>query len=153
MPIKAPKLIDKTSFCPHILLIDDNQQFIDSAFMLLASFPLDVVQTAEEGFLSFYNHNPDIILLDIGLPDGSGHEVLKAIMRINKDAFVVMLTASTVPHDLKLAIQAGASGYISKPFTQKKLHQLLGLYQEYLVKNPGKNRNNNNDPKKRGSHA
>jgi DNA-binding response OmpR family regulator len=59
---------------------------------------------------------PDLVLLDLGLPDGSGHDVLAAI-RPAWDGPVVMLTARAGEADQVRALDLGADGYVAKPFS------------------------------------
>src|SRR5689334_18310639 len=59
---------------------------------------------------------PDLVLLDLGLPDGSGHDVLAA-MRAVWNGPVVMLTARAGEADQVRALDLGADGYVTKPFS------------------------------------
>lgn len=119
-----------------ILIIED-QQF--SRRLVVESLnKFAEVLSAENGFeaLKLYEQNaPDIVFLDINLPGMNGHEVLRQITKMDKDAFVVMLTASDKIEDVQGALKEKARGYIVKPFTRKKLDQYINLY---VQKNPGR---------------
>lgn len=69
---------------------------------------------------------PDIIFLDIELPDASGHDVLHKLLSIDPDAFIVMLSGNGSKENVLSAMNNGAKGFIGKPFAQEKL---LGYIQ------------------------
>lgn len=68
---------------------------------------------------------PDVLLLDINLPDVTGHELLERIMQIDPSAYVVMLSGNVDSHNVHQAISKGAKGFIGKPFTKDKLMQYI----------------------------
>ncbi len=74
--------------------------------------------TGNEAIEKFTDLAPDLVILDILMPDCSGIEVLKELKTIKPDTKVVMCTASEQSHHIKEALALGASGYIVKPFTQ-----------------------------------
>ena len=59
-------------------------------------------------------HNPDVVLLDVRMPDMNGIDALKEILKANPKARVVMLTTSDVEEDVYRAIEEGALGYVMK---------------------------------------
>jgi len=63
----------------------------------------------------------DFVLLDLGLPDGDGLELLPEIQRYQKDASVIILTARTEVGDKILGLESGADDYLSKPFSLLEL--------------------------------
>jgi DNA-binding response OmpR family regulator len=63
----------------------------------------------------------DFVLLDLGLPDGDGLELLSDIQRYQKDASVIILTARTEVGDKVLGLESGADDYLSKPFSLLEL--------------------------------
>jgi CheY-like chemotaxis protein len=85
-----------------------------------AASAMEAIAQAEE-------HQPDLVLLDVALPDHDGfwvcHE-LKNGPRTNRIP-VVMLTAMSLPSDRERALQAGADGYIVKPFSPRALLEEL----------------------------
>ena len=76
------------------------------------------VSNGKEGLKSIEYMEPDIILLDLRMPDMSGIEVLKNIRQIKKTLPVVMLTTSDDEKDLIEALRNGASGYLLKEMEQ-----------------------------------
>ena len=68
---------------------------------------------------------PDVLFLDINLPDVTGHELLTRILELDPDAFVVMLSGNADKENITKAIGAGAKGFVGKPFTKEKLLQYI----------------------------
>lgn len=64
---------------------------------------------------------PDIIFLDIGLPDVRGEDVLEEIMKVDPEAYVVMLSGQGDRETILRCAKRGAKGFIGKPFTRQKL--------------------------------
>src|SRR3989339_1788242 len=69
----------------------------------------------------FLEISPDVLFLDIHLPEKSGLDILDEIIKKNKDAFVVMLSADSHLGNVVITRKAGAKGFITKPFTKQKL--------------------------------
>jgi CheY-like chemotaxis protein len=70
---------------------------------------------------------PDLLLLDVNLPDGDGFDILGRIRRHRKLALlpVVMLTARTATEDVRRGLDVGADGYITKPYSKKILTEVV----------------------------
>jgi len=100
-----------------VIIIDDHTLFRDGLQRLLTRHEIDVISSVsngDDGLKSIKNLFPDIVLLDLRMPDLSGIEVLKNIRQINKTLPVVMLTTSDDEKDLIEALRNGASGYLLK---------------------------------------
>lgn len=83
-----------------------------------------MVHFAEDGKEALQNYvarAPDVFFLDIGLPDMDGHEVLQHIFRFDPQAYVVMFSSRKDEGNVMRAIDAGAQGYLIKPFSMEKL--------------------------------
>ena len=106
----------------EILIIDDEPQIRKLLEITLESNDYRVWQaaTAKEGILLAASHPPELILLDLGLPDKSGHEVLKEIRSwYNKS--VIILSVQNSEADIVLALDNGAADYLTKPFRSAEL--------------------------------
>ena len=68
---------------------------------------------------------PDIVFLDIGLPDVSGHDVVKKLLQIDTEVFVVMLSGNSDISNVKQALSNGAKGFTVKPFTKSKIWEYI----------------------------
>lgn len=74
----------------------------------------------ESAILSASSNNPDIILLDLGLPDMDGTEVIRKI-RSWSDVPIIVISARKEDHDKVMALDAGADDYLTKPFSVEEL--------------------------------
>jgi len=117
-----------------ILLVEDNGMFLNIAEEMLKGHNVISTETAKEGMDAYENEGPDITFLDIELPDGNGHEILKRIKEINKDAYVIMMTKSRLKDDVIKSMEEGAEGYITKPFSEGMIMQCIKEYHEYKDK-------------------
>jgi two-component system, OmpR family, KDP operon response regulator KdpE len=106
----------------EILIIDDEPQIRKLLEIILDSNGYKVWQaeTGKEGVLMAANHPPDLILLDIGLPDKSGHEILKDLRNwYNKP--IIILSVQNSEEDIVMALDNGATDYLTKPFRTNEL--------------------------------
>lgn len=69
-----------------------------------------------------------IVLLDLGLPDGNGHELMEEFKRRRKNQHIVLVTADDSIDSIQKAINAGANGYVVKPYSQEKIHDVVNNY-------------------------
>jgi two-component system, OmpR family, KDP operon response regulator KdpE len=108
----------------RILVVDDEPDVVESVRLgfTLQWREIDVVgaATGESALDSVEHERPDIVLLDIGLPDIDGFEVLRQI-RAFSDVPVVMLTAHDDSMDKVKGLELGADDYVTKPFNHLEL--------------------------------
>ena len=100
-----------------VIIIDDHTLFREGLQRLLVRHDIDVtasVSNGEDGYKAIEKNTPDIVLLDLRMPNISGIEVLKNIRQTRKNLPVVMLTTSDDEKDLIEAFRNGASGYLLK---------------------------------------
>ena len=69
-----------------------------------------------------------IILLDLGLPDSNGHELMTRFKEVRKEQHIVLVTADDSIESIQRAISAGANGYVVKPYSQEKIHDVVSNY-------------------------
>lgn len=107
----------------RILLIEDEPGIIRMIQRGLSAHGHQVLsaETGEDGLLMAETEAVDLVLLDIGLPDLSGHDVLNEIRRRHSDLPVIMLTARDEVENKVSAFDAGADDYITKPFVYEEL--------------------------------
>jgi two-component system KDP operon response regulator KdpE len=107
-----------------ILVVDDEPDVIESVRLgfTLQWREMDVIgaATGDEGLDAVEHEHPDLVLLDIGLPDIDGFEVLRQI-RAFSDVPVVMLTAHDDSMDKVKGLELGADDYVTKPFNHLEL--------------------------------
>jgi two-component system KDP operon response regulator KdpE len=106
----------------RILVIDDEIQIRRLLQLTLSSSGYDTIlaSTAEEGLTRAGMDNPDLILLDLGLPDTDGMEVLKKLREWAAIPIVVVSVRDT-EQDIVNALDAGADDYLTKPFRKGEL--------------------------------
>lgn len=102
---------------PSVLIIDDEPQIRKLLEINLNhhGYIARQASSGQEGLMLAANHVPDVILLDIGLPDISGHEVLKQLRDWYKKA-IVILSVESNEEDIVKALDNGANDYLTKPF-------------------------------------
>jgi CheY-like chemotaxis protein len=119
-----------------LLLVEDeaiNVLFIKS---LVTSYktPLGFLhaRTGKEALDLAAQENPDLILMDVGLPDLSGLEVTKIIRESQSEEFsppiIIGLTALSQPSDRHDCLEAGMNDLLPKPFNKRGFHRLLDQY-------------------------
>jgi two-component system KDP operon response regulator KdpE len=106
----------------EILIIDDEPQIRKLLEITLESHNYKVWQaeTGKEGIIMAANHPPELILLDIGLPDKSGHEILKEL-RTWYNTSIIILSVQNSEADIVSALDSGATDYLTKPFRSAEL--------------------------------
>jgi two-component system, OmpR family, response regulator RegX3 len=106
----------------RVLLIEDEESIHEplAAALDREGFAAEVATTAAEGLERFRSRPPDLVLLDVMLPDGDGRDVLREIRRTSRTP-VVMLTARGEEMDRILGLELGADDYVSKPFSAREL--------------------------------
>ncbi len=109
----------------RILLVDDHFIVRTGLVSLLSTEPnLAVVGEAadgEEALKLFESLRPDLVLMDLRLPDTSGHEVAERIRRLAPDARILMLSGYEGDADIHAALEAGVCGYVFKSATGEDL--------------------------------
>jgi two-component system KDP operon response regulator KdpE len=102
---------------PVILLIEDERQMRRFLRVSLAADGYDLIEaeTAAEGLTLAAAHNPDIVLLDLGLPDGDGLQVTERLREWTRVPILV-ISARGQEADKIQALDAGADDYLTKPF-------------------------------------
>jgi len=124
----------------EILIIDDEAPIRKLLEIVLESNGYKVWQaaTAKEGIILAANHPPELILLDIGLPDLSGHQVLKEL-RTWYQRPVIILSVLDNEKDIVDALDNGATDYLTKPF---RTAELLARIRSAIRRNTLPNENN-----------
>ena len=110
--------------CTEVLVIDDDAELnaIFGEYLHAAGFGYHQALTAEDGLLMARNLHPDVIILDVMLPDKNGYDVCRALKssRITCDIPVIFLTCMCEGAHMKKAFTAGAFSHISKPYSPEQ---------------------------------
>ena len=115
---------------PLVLVVDDEPQLLRFLTAALKSHDYRVMtaETAGEGERLILSHRPDAILLDLGLPDRDGLEVV-AHVRGWCDTPIIVITTEGAQEDRQRALQLGANAYITKPI---QAPQVIAKVKELL---------------------
>ncbi len=109
-----------------VLIVDDEVGTRESIKMILKhDYEVFLAKDAEETFLQMKEHSPDVILLDIILPDIDGLKVLEKIKGSDPDVIVIMITATKTVKTAVEAMKLGAYDYITKPFDIDELRLII----------------------------
>ena len=125
-----------------VLIIEDEGNIRHFVKTILAANGYQVIEakTAAEGKMAFMSHSPDVVILDLGLPDGDGMDFLMLI-RQDFSTPIIVLSARTDEEDKVAALDAGANDYITKPFgtaeLQARVRAALRIYQQNLNRTLG----------------
>lgn len=93
-----------------------------------------LVKNGEEAIIKYIEQAPDIVFLDIHLPGLCGHKTLEAIMHIDPEAYVVMLSVDAVKNSIVDAYKRGAAGFLKKPFSKERL--LFNVGRSPFIRKP-----------------
>jgi two-component system, OmpR family, KDP operon response regulator KdpE len=111
----------------HVLLIEDDASIRSALIRALGEHghAVSSASTGSQGLQLIVSEQPDIVVLDLGLPDLDGRKVL-AMIRGLGDVPVIVATARDTDADIVAALGAGADDYVVKPFSGAQLHARIG---------------------------
>ena len=124
----------------HILIVEDDRTIAESIAFILEqdSFSCQWFDNGRDALDYIENNEVDLMLLDVGLPDMSGFDVLRKV-RIKSDLPVIIISARDDESDQVLGLEGlGANGYITKPFSPRLVvaHVRSQLRRDRTDKNP-----------------
>lgn len=121
----------------EILVIDDEASIrkLLEITLLNNDYKVGLAETGKQGVLMAINHPPDLILLDIGLPDKSGHEILKELRTWYNNA-IIIVSVQNNEQDIVKALDNGATDYLTKPFrTAELLARIRSVIRRNQIQN------------------
>jgi two-component system KDP operon response regulator KdpE len=109
-----------------VLLVEDEPQIrrVLRTLLELEHFRVVEAENAERGLIEARTHKPDLLIVDLGLPDRNGMEVIREVRRWSRVPIIV-LSARTDEANIVAALDAGADDYITKPFGARELSARL----------------------------
>lgn len=121
----------------RILLIEDDRMIAESLEKALrqTGYAVDAAANAETGEVSLASQKYDLVLLDLGLPDGSGLEILRKLRARRDQIPVLIITARDTLKDVVTGLDHGADDYMIKPFA---LEELEARIRVLLRRNEGR---------------
>jgi CheY-like chemotaxis protein len=114
---------------PRVLIVEDNVDNFELVRYLLVRAGYEVISAANgrEGVDMVRANPPDLILMDLSLPELDGWDATRILKSdpATHDIPILALTAHTLPHERKRALDAGIDGYISKPIKVASFDKLV----------------------------
>ena len=106
----------------RILIVEDDENICSmlEAILEANNYQALIARTCQQGMLMYASHLPDLVLLDLGLPDRDGMELIR-VARRNNATPIIVLSARTNESDKVAALDVGANDYITKPFGTAEL--------------------------------
>ncbi len=106
----------------RLLVVEDEnniRSFVETA-LETNDYQVLTATTCKQAMMMFSSHNPDLVILDLGLPDMDGLEFIKEVRKISYTPIIV-LSARTTEADKVMALDLGANDYVTKPFSTAEL--------------------------------
>ena len=122
----------------NVLVVEDEptmRQMLSEMLYAVGAGRVVEAEDAAAGLAAFEQDSFQIVMLDLGLPDRNGHEVMKQIKETDRQQHVVLVTADDSIDSIQRAITAGANGYVVKPYSREKIQDVVNNYM--MVQNPG----------------
>jgi CheY-like chemotaxis protein len=119
------------SYGLNILIVEDQDFSRKIMHDLLArqyTYTCFSAKNAVEAIELYATYAPDIVFLDIGLPDFTGHEMAALIKQHDAQSHIIMVTASNFIKDVETAKKNNVQGYITKPYSKKKIEAAINHY-------------------------
>ena len=111
----------------NLLIVEDNKELATELkeFLVQSGYVCKIVTTCKNALDEVNSNDYDIMLLDLGLPDGNGFDVLKSVRKNQSKMAVIVVTARGELDDKINGLQLGADDYLTKPFALTELQARL----------------------------
>lgn len=116
---------------------DDDIRRLLEVVLGQAGYTVAAAATGADGLEALESRSPDLLIVDVGLPDVEGYEVVRRA-RPRLDGHIVMLSARTQDADSQQGIDAGADAYLTKPFRPRQLREQLAEIVSRPVSSAGR---------------
>lgn len=116
-----------------VMVVDDSILTIKKLEKMLTELGHQVIHTCKTGMEAvndYPKYMPDMLTMDITMPDMNGIEATKKIIALNPDALIIMVTSHGQEQKVMDAIEAGAMGYLLKPIRKEKLETTIASLEE-----------------------
>ncbi len=112
---------------PIILVVDDEEDVLGVFQQIIpkTEYTVLIAKTGKEALEQVEKESPNLVVLDLKLPDISGIDVLRRVKRVNNNIEVIMITGYGTIETAKKAMRLGAYDYITKPFDNSKINTLI----------------------------
>lgn len=112
----------------RVLVVDDSPIITRKICMMMDLIGYQVIRTAatgREAIIAYKECRPDVVTMDITMPDMDGIEATRLIRKAFPEANIVMVTSHGQEKMVLDALKAGAKGYVLKPFQQQKIFEVI----------------------------
>ncbi len=113
-----------------ILIVDDSRLMREKIRKMAVKLDYDVVGVAVDGaeaIEKYKYHHPDIVTMDISMPNVSGIKAAEEIMRLDPDANIIMISAVGQKKMVLKALEIGAKHFINKPFEAERFNEVVQI--------------------------
>jgi two-component system chemotaxis response regulator CheY len=114
---------------PEILIVEDQAFSRKLMLSVLDAYSCEVAENGQEAMRKYVHHAPDIVFLDIELPDLDGHALANLFKNTDPETYIVMITGNHYAKDVEAAKANKVQGFIIKPYNKQKL---LGSVEGYF---------------------
>ena len=137
-------MTDAGSSGKHVLVVDDEREIRDvlTAYLQREGYTVTCAATFRTVSTLTAQSSPDIMILDITLPDGSGLEILRAANEGGIRTPAIMLTARTDEVDRIVGLELGADDYVTKPFSPREVVARVRAVMRRIADKQGKAKSN-----------
>ncbi|MCL2663831.1 MAG: response regulator [Oscillospiraceae bacterium] len=113
-----------------IMAVDDMPLFLKSLKAMLHDMPYKVVcvTSAKDALRFIENHQPDLFILDIEMPDTNGYQLAEKLIGSGQKAPIIFMTGNSSPEDKEKALSIGASGFILKTMNKDDVIEVIQKY-------------------------
>jgi len=111
---------------PIFMIIEDDpfsRRLVEN--VLQKQYAMHGLDSGQNALSIYSDIAPDILFLDINLPDVTGHELLEKIIALDPQAYVVMISGNADKSNILQAMEHGAVGFVAKPFSRERLFQYI----------------------------
>ena len=111
-----------------VLIVDDvanMRGFLNSSLRSIDILNVRDAANAKEGIKKYEDKRPDIMFLDLDMPDIGGMTVLRSIKQKDPSAFIVIVSGESKIDNVKEALKLGAKGFVVKPYSMQKIIAML----------------------------
>ena len=131
---KESRTAEASTQTSRILVVDDNVDAAESVAVMLrfSGYDVDVAYSGQTALSAVDEYRPNIVLLDIGLPEMDGYEIARRLRQQLKDVWLIALTGYGQDSDRQQSKEAGFDHHLVKPVDPQKLEELLAM----LIKLP-----------------
>lgn len=122
----------------NILVIEDDKaiQNLIATTLEISNYSFQTASNYADGILKFTSYNPDVVILDLGLPDKDGIEIIKKV-RTFSTVPIIVVSARTDNDDKINALDEGADDYLTKPFNTQELLARIRVAIRHKTSVPG----------------